>query len=313
IQNATIRDNILFGNEFDKKWYTKVVQSCCLAEDLKMIKGGEFAEIGERGINLSGGQKQRVSLARAIYSRKNIYLIDDALSALDPQVAQKIMNSCIKDLLKNKTVIFSTNAVDFYPLANKLILIENGKITKFGAFEQIKESLENAFSSDKNETRRDENDLTEEKVLEKIDDTKHEIEFSGSRSRIVSISGTGIENSVSFEAVSGFEEGAHNSEGKLIDREKKETGAIGWKVYKNYIMANGGILMVLVISISFALRQGSDFGVKRFLAFWTDKYAGNNILPENEVTKNILLYAAVSLAAVIAIAFNAFVHVIGAL
>lgn len=62
IQNATLKDNILFGKPFDHAWYDKVVDACALTQDLRMLPGGDQTEIGEKGINLSGGQKQRVAL-----------------------------------------------------------------------------------------------------------------------------------------------------------------------------------------------------------------------------------------------------------
>lgn len=88
---------------------------CELNEDLGILGGGDLAEIGEKGVNLSGGQKQRISIARAIYTDADIYLIDDCLSALDPYVAKKIFENVIKDYLhKNgKTIIFVTNAIDY--------------------------------------------------------------------------------------------------------------------------------------------------------------------------------------------------------
>ena len=81
-----MRDNILFGAEYDKKRFANVVEICCLASDLEMLANGDLTEIGERGVNLSGGQKQRVNLARALYSDKDLYLLDDPLSAVDPKV-----------------------------------------------------------------------------------------------------------------------------------------------------------------------------------------------------------------------------------
>jgi ATP-binding cassette subfamily C (CFTR/MRP) protein 4 len=65
--------------------------------------------IGERGINISGGQKARISLARAVYSDADIYLFDDPISAVDPDVANKIFNDCIKDFLKDKIRILITH------------------------------------------------------------------------------------------------------------------------------------------------------------------------------------------------------------
>ena len=64
MQNASVKDNILFGNPVDKNFYSDVIDACALKSDLKILPGGDSTEIGEKGINLSGGQKQRVSLAR---------------------------------------------------------------------------------------------------------------------------------------------------------------------------------------------------------------------------------------------------------
>jgi ATP-binding cassette subfamily C (CFTR/MRP) protein 1 len=86
--NQTVRENILFGKRFDKKFYDIVVEACGLKPDLKALPGGDETEIGERGINLSGGQKQRVAIARAVYSRTDVYLFDDPLSAVDAHVGQ---------------------------------------------------------------------------------------------------------------------------------------------------------------------------------------------------------------------------------
>ena len=65
----------------------KVIEVCELKEDLKLFARGLETEIGERGVNISGGQKARLSLARACYSNADIYLLDDPLSAVDPNVA----------------------------------------------------------------------------------------------------------------------------------------------------------------------------------------------------------------------------------
>ncbi len=79
IQNSTLRQNIIFTNEYNENYYRKVIESCALEPDLKILAAGDMTEIGEKGINLSGGQKQRVSLARAVYSDADIYLLDDPL------------------------------------------------------------------------------------------------------------------------------------------------------------------------------------------------------------------------------------------
>ncbi|KAI8058986.1 metal resistance protein YCF1, partial [Gongronella butleri] len=83
VMNATVRENIVFGHRFDPDFYEKVLEACSLKSDILILSAGDQTEIGERGINLSGGQKARVALARAIYARADIYLLDDVLSAVD--------------------------------------------------------------------------------------------------------------------------------------------------------------------------------------------------------------------------------------
>ena len=86
----TLRDNVLFGTEFDKKKYVETMLACQLEPDLKEMPAGDLSEIGEKGINLSGGQKARVSLARAVYRDSDIVLMDDPISALDAHVRKQI-------------------------------------------------------------------------------------------------------------------------------------------------------------------------------------------------------------------------------
>lgn len=80
IQNTTLRDNILFGKEYNRKWYNDVIDACALRPDLEMLPNSDQTEIGERGITVSGGQKQRLNIARAIYFDSDIVLMDDPLS-----------------------------------------------------------------------------------------------------------------------------------------------------------------------------------------------------------------------------------------
>lgn len=82
LQNATVRDNITFGKEFDREWYNAVTEACALKADFEMLPNGDKTEIGERGITVSGGQKQRINIARAIYFNAEIVLMDDPLSAV---------------------------------------------------------------------------------------------------------------------------------------------------------------------------------------------------------------------------------------
>lgn len=90
--------------------------------------------IGEKGINLSGGQKARIGLARSLYANKDIYLLDDVLSAVDVHVARFLMEKTIKEYLKDKTVIMPTHTVKFLNKADKIILLNKGKIDACGSY-----------------------------------------------------------------------------------------------------------------------------------------------------------------------------------
>jgi len=79
IQNADVRDNILFGLPYDERRYNTAIQRSCLDRDLRILINGDRTMIGENGVNLSGGQKARISLARAVYSNADIYLLDDPI------------------------------------------------------------------------------------------------------------------------------------------------------------------------------------------------------------------------------------------
>ncbi|KAH6921539.1 hypothetical protein HPB50_002178 [Hyalomma asiaticum] len=104
LHNMTIRDNILYGKPMDQAFYENVIQGCQLMDDLNKLHSGDMTEAGEKGTNLSGGQKQRVSIARAVYSRSDVYLLDDPLNSLDPVVASRLFREVISNdgLLRNK-------------------------------------------------------------------------------------------------------------------------------------------------------------------------------------------------------------------
>lgn len=136
IQNATVRDNIVFGKTFENNYYNKVIESCALEADFKILAAGDLTEVGEKGLNLSGGQKLRISLARAVYNNADIYLLDDPLSAVDCDVGNHIFDHIIgpRGLLRNKTRIFITHGITFLPQVDEIVLLENGCIKTRGSY-----------------------------------------------------------------------------------------------------------------------------------------------------------------------------------
>lgn len=111
---------------------------CCLEHDLQIFSNGADTEIGERGINASGGQKARISLARAVYADADIYLLDDPLSAVDPDVAGKLYQKCIEGHLKDKCVVLVTHQVQHLKNVQDIIVLDDGKIKIRGDYQHLK-------------------------------------------------------------------------------------------------------------------------------------------------------------------------------
>ncbi|KIW23944.1 uncharacterized protein PV07_09691 [Cladophialophora immunda] len=128
LQSMSIRENILFNSEYDDGRYKKTLEACALLPDLANFKYGDLSNIGENGIGLSGGQKARVALARAVYSRAQILLLDDPLSALDQQTAEWIVKRCLcGSIMEGRTVILVTHRTDLCQhVASQLIEIVDG-------------------------------------------------------------------------------------------------------------------------------------------------------------------------------------------
>jgi ABC-type transport system involved in cytochrome bd biosynthesis fused ATPase/permease subunit len=138
LQNATIKENILFGEAFDEERYLKVVKACALLRDLDALEYGDLTEVGEKGVNLSGGQKQRLSLARAAYSKAPIVLLDDPLASVDAPTARHLMSHCILEMFKGRTVLLVTHAVYLVlPKADHVVVVKNGSVFKQGAYETV--------------------------------------------------------------------------------------------------------------------------------------------------------------------------------
>ncbi|EAZ51601.1 ATP-binding cassette, sub-family C (CFTR/MRP), member 2; Canalicular multispecific organic anion transporter; multidrug resist, partial [Cryptosporidium parvum Iowa II] len=127
VQTGSIQDNILFGTKMDPEWYDAVIKACALWMDFQILPDGDQTLIGEKGINLSGGQRQRISLARAVYQKSDVYVLDDCLSAVDSHVAAHIFKNCICGLLGEKCVILVTHKLDIIPNVDRVILFDAEK------------------------------------------------------------------------------------------------------------------------------------------------------------------------------------------
>ncbi|XP_044529198.1 multidrug resistance-associated protein 5 isoform X1 [Gracilinanus agilis] len=266
ILNATLRDNILFGKEFDEERYNAVLNGCCLRPDLAILPNSDLTEIGERGANLSGGQRQRISLARALYSDRSIYILDDPLSALDAHVGNHIFNSAIRKYLKSKTVLFVTHQLQYLVDCDQVIFMKEGCVTEQGSHEQLM-NLNGDYAAIFNNLL-----LGETPHIEIISKK----ETSGSQKKPQD-KGPKV-GSVKKDKV------VKTEEGRLIHQEEKGHGSLPWSVYGTYIQAAGGPVAFLVILSLFILNVGSTAFSTWWLSYWIKQGSGNTTVTRGNVT-----------------------------
>ncbi|KAJ2780056.1 ATP-binding cassette glutathione S-conjugate transporter ycf1 [Coemansia javaensis] len=127
IMNDTMRANVLFGREYDQAFFEQVVHACALTDDLARWPDADLTVIGERGINISGGQRARLALARTLYSRADVYVLDDPLSAVDAHVKRHILDHVLlgSGMLAGKLRIVATNSDHILPYAHQVVTLEN--------------------------------------------------------------------------------------------------------------------------------------------------------------------------------------------
>ncbi|XP_047650496.1 multidrug resistance-associated protein 1-like isoform X1 [Phacochoerus africanus] len=145
IQNCIFQENILFGSVMQRQFYERVLEACALLPDLEQLPNGDQTEIGERGVNISGGQKHRVSLARAVYSGADIYLLDDPLSAVDVHVGKQLFEKVIgsSGILKNKTRILVTHNLTLLPQMDLIVVMEGGRVAQMGTYQELLSKTKN--------------------------------------------------------------------------------------------------------------------------------------------------------------------------
>ncbi|KAJ3985950.1 multidrug resistance-associated ABC transporter [Lentinula detonsa] len=139
ILSASIRENILFSHEYDETFYNLVVEACALTPDFALLPQGDATEVGEKGITLSGGQRARIALARAVYARADLVLLDDCLAAVDSHVARHIFTQVIgpQGLLASKARILVTNSIAFVKQFDQLVFLRRGIILESGDYTSL--------------------------------------------------------------------------------------------------------------------------------------------------------------------------------
>lgn len=290
IQNDTVKNNILFGEEFDGEKYQKIISACQLTPDLKILPSGDATEIGEKGINLSGGQKQRLSLARACYVDAQMYILDDPLSAVDAHVAKNLYNQVIRTktgLLGAKTRILVTNDLTLLPKVDYIYVISDGTISESGKYDQLMSShgkfchfVEEFANKERTVSSVSENDVRSI--------SRSASEASEGKDRIIGINN--VDNS-----------------GKLIEDEVLKTGQVNLSVYIYYVKK---ISLVTVFIIFILSMQSFEAFANWWLSLWASD--GDNTTPQLTILR-LSVYSCLGIGQVISIVIASLVYARGSI
>ncbi|KAJ3772853.1 hypothetical protein FB446DRAFT_788322 [Lentinula raphanica] len=239
VQNETIRENIVFGSPFDEERYRKVLYQCNLDRDINLFEAGDATEVGEKGLTLSGGQKARITLARAIYSKAEIVLLDDVLAALDVHTAKWIVEKCFTgDLMEGRTIILVTHNIAITrPIAGFVVAIRDGRIESQGT---VLEALGHDFALAE-EARK------EQQVIAKSDGEGHAQPLAE----------------------------VQKADGKLIVAEEIQEGHVSWSAVKMYLTSMGGrYSWTFFLAFIFAMLITEIFNATHnwFLGYWASQY-----------------------------------------
>ncbi|XP_065528068.1 ATP-binding cassette sub-family C member 2 isoform X2 [Lathamus discolor] len=290
IQNATLKDNILFGSELDEARYQQVIKACALLPDLELLPAGDQTEIGEKGINLSGGQKQRVSLARAVYSNADIYVLDDPLSAVDAHVGKYLFEHVLgpKGLLQNKTRILVTHSISFLPQVDNIVVMVAGAVSEHGSYGTLLANR-GAFAQFLNLYGRQGKDASEENTTDIAlagdeeqgdEDTEPLVEeapddvVTMTLKREASIHRRVFSRSISKTSTNSCkkaqEELPKKMKGqKLIEKEAVETGKVKLSMYLRYLRAVG-LWYSFWVAMGYVGQYAAFVGTNLWLSAWTD-------------------------------------------
>eukprot|EP00548_Thalassiothrix_antarctica_P012304 CAMPEP_0194159732 /NCGR_PEP_ID=MMETSP0152-20130528/78003_1 /TAXON_ID=1049557 /ORGANISM="Thalassiothrix antarctica, Strain L6-D1" /LENGTH=1449 /DNA_ID=CAMNT_0038869347 /DNA_START=172 /DNA_END=4521 /DNA_ORIENTATION=- len=262
ILNATIRDNIIFGCPFDREKYETIIAACQLTHDLSILDAGDQTEIGEKGINLSGGQKQRVSLARAAYSDADIMILDDPLSALDPEVGKKLFEECILTLMKGKTRLMVTNQSQCLPSCDSVVALgKKGRVVEQGTYEDLSNKQHGEVQK-----------LLEELKSKKKENTDNSDSAEASKDEKKKIDGaTATLSRKSSKTPSATTTPATDKkkEDQLVTKEERNKGAVSHHVYKKYVLAGGGFSFFAPLLVLFVVCTANDFVNTYWISLWT--------------------------------------------
>ncbi|KAL1921756.1 uncharacterized protein VTP21DRAFT_10398 [Calcarisporiella thermophila] len=255
LQNATIRENILFGSALEEERYQRVIEVCGLGPDLSIFEAGDLTEIGEKGVTLSGGQKQRIALARAIYSRASHLLLDDCLSAVDAHTAKWIFTRCLTgELMRDRTCILVTHAVRLcLSAAHKVVVLNQGCVVADGTPEHVKCS---GWLGE---------ELIREEVFESIESESPHAVAANSMTNPGGVLEASIDsNSAGIPS--------STADGRLVKDEERAKGRVDWRVYASFLREVGGTIFWAFVFLNVGTAELMRLGESYWLRIWAKAY-----------------------------------------
>lgn len=298
IMNATVKENILFGKRFHADFYDKTVHACALIEDFSALPDGDETLVGEKGISLSGGQKARLALARAVYARADVYILDDPLSAVDQHVGRHLIDNVLgpKGLLASKTKILATNAIAVLAQADSITMLRSGKVVETGLYadvmskdthSEIRKLIEEFGSARAEEPDEDLSELKDslDPLAENEEEEQAIEEFYEGGNPLVFGTPLRRASTASFKKPSLFDDIPNRKSRQL--KEHSEKGQVKFGVYKEYIKA-ANLSAVVVFLVTMIISNSMSVGGNVWLKHWSEV---NTEYGENpDTTKYLAIY-----------------------
>ncbi|PIK61690.1 putative multidrug resistance-associated protein 4 isoform X2 [Apostichopus japonicus] len=272
--SGTIRENILFGREYEEKRFRKVLEQCDLNQDLSQYADKDLTLVGEKGVKLSGGQRSRVGLARVLYSDTNVYLLDDPLSAVDSRVGRHLFERCISG--SSKAILLVTHQLQYLKAVDRILIIKEGEMSGYGTYQELQDAGID-FGSLLSETSEDDDfqeEITSEKLIQN-DEKRPEEKSIHQENEVTKQDKAG--QSWQPNKDSSKSDTLCDSKGikKLTENEenfeKKEEGSVRQGVYREYIMAGATPLVLIFFLVIDMSAQSFDILSNWWLATWTKK------------------------------------------
>ncbi|CAG4948811.1 unnamed protein product [Parnassius apollo] len=261
--DASVRQNILFGQELDLRRYKQVIKCCQLKSDLDILPHGEKTIVGERGASLSGGQRARVSLARCVYQNADLYLLDDPLAAVDAKVAQAIYEECIRGFLRDKAVVLVTHHVQYARHADTVCVMRAGRIVAQGSYHELKNGVPEFEKLIEMGER-----VEGEKQKQKVAYEKHESVDNMHKLR--------SQRSMSVVSQLSFNMDLDNNLDPTYEGENQNKGSVDNSVYLAYIKSGGSLWSMTLLFTLFLLAQVFYSSTDIWLKEWVNMEEQNS-------------------------------------